>query len=366
MAGINELQQVLDTAQQTKETITSMVDGLSDTAKGVKGAIMKTAHEAVKKAKVKMQLEIEYTKELIPLMGREIEYQALVTAQETALNVANQSLKTAQDEVNKYRAEFETIQKLVAKKNRKAQHGGEPVSDEEKNRFEKTKVFMNKAQEVLDKAKNGLKVAQESLNESKSNLTAIKKQIAKIRVAMSGEIPQISSTIPSIPSLETNLSTPQSQNAPAPEPSLTEDEIKEAKQMGEERQASMEEQISSLDPVLEKMDAEWMIIENGMNVLQNLSAPLAQTSALPAFMGTGAPNTAFNFAVSGCIGLLGMFVLSEMNAAVVRWSALAKENQIQPEPDKLAKIAAISAFKASIPPCCAGGAGYVSPVIAQM
>lgn len=372
MASVSELQQILDTTRQTKETITSIVGGLSDTAKGPKGMIMKTAQEAVKKAKVKMQLEIEYTKELILLISKEIEYQAVVTAQQTALDMANQAVQMAQDEVDKCRADFEAIKKMISKKNRKARHGGESASDEDKNKFEKAKKSLDKAQEDLNKAKDGLKVAEESLDENKSTLAAIEKEIAKIKVAMTGEIPQIPSGAPSVPSTDSvstsqNTSQPaQTQNAPAPEPSLSEEEIEEAKKMGKEREAAMEEQISNLDPVLERMDAEWMIIENGMNVLQSLSAPLTQAAALPAFVGTGAPNTAFNFAVSGCIGLLAMFVLSEINAAVVRWCSLAKENEIQPEPDKLAKIEAITAFKASIPSCCAGGAGYVSAVAAQM
>ena len=147
---------------------------------------------------------------------------------------------------------------------------------------------------------------------------------------------------------------------------LTEEEQQEAQEMGLERKESKKQEMENLSPVLSKMDAEWMIIENGLLILQNLAVPLPQTSSLPAAVGAAAPNPAFNMAVAGCIGLLGVFVLSEVNAAVVRWSALAKENNIEPSADKLTKIASINAFKVSLPATCGAGATYVAPVIAQI
>lgn len=373
MTEVDGLRSLIDNAEQTSKTIAETVDALAKSSKGLKGAAMELANKAILEAKTQLSLELEYTKELIPLLVQEIEYKAIVQAYQIAVNAAQSALSTAKDNVLAVETEFKMIAKTINNIKRKSQYGGAPPSKDQELQFENTKKALQAAKDGLAKAEKVLKLAQEDLENKKAELTAIQKNISKIKVAMGAAMGAIKDSVN--PSTNTNggeQATDQSSEQPIqtqtgnPDVQLTEEEQQEAQQMGLERKEAKKQEMENLSPVLSKMDAEWMIIENGLLVLQNLAIPLPQASSLPAAVGAASPNPAFNMAVAGCIGLLGVFVLSEVNAAVVRWSALAKENNIEPSADKLAKIASINAFKVSLPATCGTGSAYVAPVIAQI
>lgn len=361
MTEVDSLQSMIDSVERTSKTIASTVDALAKSSKGLKGAAMELANKAILEAKTQLSLELDYTKELIPLLGQEIEYKAIVQTGQMALNTAQATLSTAKDNLLNAESEFKKISKTINELNHKAQYGGTAPSKNQELQFENAKKVMQTTKDGLTKAEKALKLAQEYLQDQRDTLTGIQKNISKIKVAMGASLGNPNdSNNPILKSnngqATTGLSTIQ----------LTEDEQQEAQEMGLERKEAKKQEMENLSPILSKMDAEWMIIENGLLVLQNLAIPLPQTSSLPAAVGAAVPNPAFNMAVSGCIGLLGVFVLSEVNAAVVRWSALAKENNIEPSADKLAKIASINAFKVSLPATCGTGSAYVAPVIAQI
>lgn len=378
MTEVDSLQSMIDNVEQTSKTIATTVDALAKSSKGLKGAAMELANKVILETKTQLSLELDYTKELIPLLGQEIEYKAIVQAGQMAVNTAQSLLSTAKDNVLTAETEFKKITKTINELKRKSQYGGSPPSKNQELQFENAKKVLQTAKDGLAKAEKALKLAQEYLQDQRDILTGIQKNIAKIKVAMGAALGAIKNSINPLSNSnggeQTTIEQSASQSTEQPIQTqtggstvqLTEEEQQEAQEMGLERQEAKKQEMENLSPILSKMDAEWMIIENGLLVLQNLAVPLPQTSSLPAAVGAAAPNPAFNMAVSGCIGLLGVFVLSEINAAVIRWSALAKENNIEPSADKLTKIASINAFKVSLPATCGTGATYVTPVIAQI
>lgn len=346
---VSNLQSIIDGTQQTQEAISTLVSTLRTGAKGVKGAVKDAANAAIKQAKVELGLRVSWAKQLIPLMEEQVKLKAIIMGYETGLNAARHALDEAQAMLDTANQEFNTIQKIIIQQKKKALQGGSGPSAQEENLFRQAKDNLKRAQDGLDMAKKEVRKFEEDLKEKKSDLAAIEKRIEQIKVAM-GTTPTTTTPEDSTPSSGI----------------LTQEEIEQAQTMAQEARTAKESEINAMAPGLEKMDAEWMVIENGLAVIQNLVTPLPQVASLPAFVGTGSPNTAFNMATAGCVGLLAVFVLVEVKAAVVRWSALCEENSVTPTPEQVAVIQSINGYVAGLPTACATGATYVAPVIPQI
>lgn len=365
--GIEDLQTVIDSAQQLKEQGKNLIETAKSTAGGLKGMARKAAREAIKKAKIDLELKIEYTKQLIPLLAQEQVLQAEVQVANAALGVAQSGLNTAQQTLDNAKSEYEATAKLIAQLQRKAQYGGQGPSEAQKKAMENAKSVFTTAQDGLNSAKQAYKTAAEEVNKIIDNLTEIQKAIEVIKIGMGtsdGSTPAPQIQLPSLSSSNNQQTqqTQQPESQPA-SPLLSPEEIQQAKAQADKVKQTKEEEAANIDTSLEKIDAEWMVIENGITILNNFSTPMPQVASLPAAVGTAAPNPAFNMAVAGSIGLCMVFILCEIKAAIIRWSALCEENNVTPTPDQMAKIAMVSAFSASIPATCATGAVYVSPAL---
>ena len=124
MTEVDSLQSLIDNVEQTSKTIASTVDALAKSSKGLKGAAMELANKAILEAKTQLSLELDYTKELIPLLSQEIEYKAIVQTGQMALNSAQATLSTAKDNLLNAESEFKKISKTINELNHKAQYGG--------------------------------------------------------------------------------------------------------------------------------------------------------------------------------------------------------------------------------------------------
>ena len=367
--GIEDLQTVIDSTQQLKEQGKNLIETAKSTAGGLKGMAMKAAREAIKKAKIELELKIEYTKQLIPLLAQEQVLQAEVQVANAALGVAQSGLNTAQQTLDNAKSEYEAAAKLVSQLQRKAQYGGQGPSEAQKKAMENAKSVFTTAQDGLDSAKQAYKTAAEEVNKIIDNLTEVQKAIEVIKIGMGtsdGSTPAPQIQLPSLSSSNNSSSNNQQTQQPEPQPSsplLSPEEIQQAKAQADKTKQTKEEEAANIDTSLEKIDAEWMVIENGITILNNFSTPMPQVASLPAAVGTAAPNPAFNMAVAGSIGLCMVFILCEIKAAIIRWSALCEENNVTPTPDQMAKIAMVSAFSGTIPATCATGAVYVSPAL---
>jgi len=362
--GIEDLQNAINSAQQLKEQGKNLIETAKSTAGGLKGMARKMAREAIKKAKIELEMKIEYTKQLIPLLGQEQALQAQIQMANAALGVAQSGLNAAQQTLDNAKAEYDAAAKLIAQKQRKAQYGGQGPSDDQKKAMENAKNIFTKAQDGLNSAKQSYKTAAEEVNKLIDNLTEIQKSIEVIKIGMGtsdGSTPAPQIQLPSLSS-----SNNQQTQKPDPQPSsplLSPEEVQQAKAQADKAKQTKEEEAANMDTSLERIDAEWMVIENGITILNNFATPVPQVATLPAAVGTAAPNPAFNMAVAGSIGLCMVFILCEIKAAIIRWSALCEENNVTPTPDQMAKIAMVSAFSGTIPTTCATGAVYVTPAL---
>ena len=378
MGMVDSLQSTLDSVQQTKETVVATVDTLKTTAGGMKAVAMKMVNEAINKAKVEIELRVEFTKKLIPLYGQQVEYEAIVAGYQAAYDAANAAVQTAKSGLETAEQEYTSMCQLVASLKRKAQYDPSAISNADEEKLDKVKKTFEDAKKVFKKAEDAVASVKKDLDANVDILNGIKKEISKIQIQMNPasavEALKSSVSMPSTDSLggvnmdkDSGGSNSGDATQPAGDDSgLTQEEIEAAKEEGEKLKAAKEDEVKGRAPALDKINAEWMVVETGITILQSIAAPLMQASSLPAAVGTAAPNPAFNMAVAGSTGLVAAFVLCEVKASAMRWAALCQENDITPEPDKMAKIMMIPTLAPILMSGCGTGATYTASTISQL
>lgn len=376
MGMVDSLQSTLDSVQQTKETVIATVDTLKTTAGGAKAVAMKMVNEAINKAKVEIELKVEFTKKLIPLYGQQVEYETIVAGYQAAYNAANAGVQTAKSKLEEVEREYDSMRQLMASLKRKSQYDPSAVSKDDEEKFDKVKNAFDEAKKAFEKAEAAVASVKKDLDANQDILTGIKREIAKIQIQMNpaSAVSSMASSLPATDSMEgVNMDKNQggSSSGDATQPAgdnsgLTQEEIDAAKEEGEKLKAAKEDEVKGRAPSLDKINAEWMVVETGITILQSIAAPLMQASSLPAAVGTAAPNPAFNMAVAGSTGLVAAFVLCEVKASAMRWAALCQENDITPEPDKMAKIMMIPTLAPILMSGCGTGATYTASTISQL
>lgn len=384
------LKESIDAAKEAKENIKTTTKTFKSICKGLKGAAMDAANEALKQAKIELELKLDCTKrlaEVLPLMiAVDVELEALKVAYTTAMTpveLAQQEVDKTKDVYEKAKKTYEDYRQMLVWEGKEI-----PESSAEKTAVETAKSAFDTANTGLQQARDALKVVKDPMDDCQKQSNMYHKEVAKLRLqldptAIPKKLAEIKEKAMSMTQSATNevqaTATTAATQTTTQEPQveeqkeeesvdeLTEEELNECQEQADALKAAKEEEISSLDPKYEQLSAERLIIESGFAVLQGLLIPLPQTASLPAAVGAAAPNPAFNMAVAGSIGAIALFILCEIKAAFLRWSALCEELEADPDPAFTSTtMAQIQTYTASIPSASATGASYLAAIIPQI